>query len=306
MKSRAFRLIFCGLLLPLAYTAPQADANEGPTASAKISLERVVIALKPDKNPELMTQERRRLADFLGARLGRPVEVIIPLSSAVILEGFANGSIDLGYLSATDMINAERINAATLLLAGEIGGRTDYRSYWVALKEKPYASVEDLRGRSIAFASRTSTSGFVIPLWDLKQRGLIRSARPEEFFGMGNVIYGTGYVSAIERVLAGQAEAAAVSYYVLDEDKHLTAEQRARLKKVAEQGPVPTHVIAARASLSAADRATLRAALEALNEPAHTALRDRLFTSKLITVDSVRHLASLRSAIEFLESAPKS
>lgn len=306
MKSRSLRLIRCCLLLLLTFAAAQADGAKDTPAPAKVSLERVVIALKPDKNPELMTQERRRLADFLGARLGRPVEVIIPLSSAVILEGFANGSIDLGYLSATDMINAERINAAALLLAGEIGGRTDYRSYWVALKEKPYASVEDLRDRPIVFASRTSTSGFVIPLWDLKQRGLIRTARPEEFFGAGNVLYGTGYVSAIERVLAGQAEAAAVSYYVLDEDKHLTAEQRARLKKVAEQGPVPTHVIAARASLSAADRAALRSALEALNEPPHTALRDRLFTSKLITVDSVRHLASLRSAIEFLESAPKS
>jgi len=252
-----------------------------------------------------MAQERRSLADFLGARLGRPVEVIIPLSSAVILEGFANGSIDLGYLSATDMINAAKIDAAALLLAGEIAGRTDYRSYWVALKEKPYASVLDLRGRPVAFASRTSTSGFVIPLWDLKQRGLIQSARPEEFFGPGNVSYGTGYVSAIERVLAGQAEAAAVSYYVLDEDKHLSADQRARLKKVAEQGPVPTHVLAVRASLPPAGRAALRAALETLNEPAHTALRDRLFTSKLVAVDPDQHLASLRAAIAFLESGPR-
>ena len=291
--------------LALFAFAPASATAQNTTAPAVFSLERVVIALKPDKNPELMTQERRRLADFLGARLGRPVEVIIPLSSAVILEGFANGSIDLGYLSATDMINAERIDAATLLLAGEIAGRTDYRSYWVALKDKPYVSVEDLRGRPIAFASRTSTSGFVIPLWDLKQRGLIRAARPEEFFGAGNVIFGSGYVSAVERVLSGQVEAAAVSYYVLDEDKHLSAEQRARLKKIADQGPVPTHVVAARTSLSAADRAALRAALEALNEPPHTALRDRLFTSKLISVDSVRHLASLRSAIEFLESSPK-
>lgn len=276
-----------------------------PASPAPLAIDRVVVALKPDKNPELMAQERRSLAEFLSARLARPVDVIIPLSSAVILEGFANGSIDLGYLSATDMINAEKIRAATLLLAGEIAGRTDYRSYWVALQEKPYASVEDLRGRPVAFASRTSTSGFVIPLWDLKQRGLITTARPEEFFGAGHVSYGTGYVSAIERVLAGQAEAAAVSYYVLDEDKHLSPAQRARLRKIADQGPVPTHVIAARATLHPTDRAVLRAALEALNEPAHTALRDRLFTSKLIQVDADQHLASLRAAIAFLESGPR-
>ena len=80
------------------------------------------------------------------------------------------------------------------------------------------------------------------------------------------MFYGTGYVSAVERVLNGQAEAAAVSYYVLDKDKHLTAEQRAKLKKVAEQGPVPTHVIAIRSNISPSDQETLRKALEALDE----------------------------------------
>ena len=76
-------------------------------------------------------------------------------------------------------------------------------------------------------------------------------------------------------MLNGQAEAAAVSYYVLDKDKHLTVEQRAKLKKVAEQGPVPTHVIAVRSSISEADRDTLRKALETMNEKENEELRDK-------------------------------
>ncbi len=276
----------------------------GPTtASATLSLSKVVVALKPDKDPELMAQERKSLADYLSQKLGRPVEVIIPLTSAVIIEGFANGSIDLGYLSASDMLNARKINAANILLAGEINGKPSYTSYWVTLREKPYNKVEDLRGKPIAFASRTSTSGFVIPMWDLRQKGYLQTPNPEEFFGRNHVTYGTGYVSAIERVFSGQVEAAAVSYYVLDEDKHLTAEQRGRLKMMASQGPVPTHVIAARSTISAADRASIKAALESLNDPVHQELRDRLFTSKLITVDAEQHLMGLKSAIEFLSGA---
>ncbi len=270
--------------------------------AAALSVPRVVIALKPDKDPELMAQERQSLSAFLAKELGRPVDVIIPLTSAVILEGLANGTIDLGYLSATDMINARKIGAADLLLAGEIKGKPSYTSYWVALKDKPYTKVEDLRGKPIAFASRTSTSGYVIPMWDLKKKGLIQTPNPEEFFGRNNVIYGSGYVSAIERVLSGEAEAAAVSYYVLDEDKHLTPEQRGRLKMAASQGPVPTHVIAVRASLSASDRALLKTAVERLNQPEHHLLRDRLFTSKLISVDAETHLGGLRAAIEFLSN----
>ena len=272
-------------------------------AQAELSLEKVVVALKPDKNPEQMLQERKTLSEFLSKQLGKPVEVIVPLSSSVITEGFANGTVDLGYLSATDMIVAQKKNAGQILLAGEIDGRNSYQSYWLALKEKPYNKVEDLKGKPVAFASKTSTSGYLIPIWDLKRKGLLTEPNPEKFFGEGNLFYGTGYVSAVERVLNGQAEAAAVSYYVLDKDKHLTVEQRAKLKKVAEQGPVPTHVIAIRSSISEADRETLRKALETMNEKENEELRDKLFTSKLVPVNAEEHLRSIREALDFLGDA---
>lgn len=272
------------------------------SAHADLTLKKVVIALKPDKNPEQMMQERKSLSEYLSKKLGKPVEVVIPLSSAVIIEGFANGTIDLGYLSATDMVNAEK-NAAQILLAGEIDGRNSYQSYWLALKEKPYSKVEDLKGKPVAFASKTSTSGYLIPIYDLKRKGLLTKPDPEEFFGKGNLFYGTGYVSAVERVLNGQAEAAAVSYYVLDKDKHLTPEQRAKLKKVAEQGPVPTHVIAIRSTIPGADRETLRQALETLNETGNEELRDKVFTSKLVKVDAEAHLRAVREALDFLGDA---
>ncbi len=273
-------------------------------AFAAEPLAKVVVALKPDKNPEQMLAERKTFKTFLAGKLGKPVEVQIPLSSAVILEGFANGTIDVGYLSATDMLNARERKLATILLAGEIDGKPSYQSYWVALKEKPYTSVEELRARPVAFSSKTSTSGFVIPLYDLHRKGLVSAkGDPEEFFGKGNVWFGTGYVSAIERVLKGEAEAAAVSYYVLDKDKHLSAEQRARLEKVTAQGPVPTHVLAVRGTMAPADREVLLAAFDALNEPANQELRDRLFTSRLIPVNEEEHLRSIAEAMKLVRGA---
>ncbi len=278
----------------LAFSIGCAATSPGESANNKAA-QKLVIALKPDKNPDQMMQERASLEKYLSEKLNRPAQVIIPLSAAVINEGFANGTIDIGYLSATDLINAKD---AELLLAGEIGGKTTYKSYWLALKEKPYASVEDLRGKPIAFASKTSTSGFIIPLWDLRRKNLVsEKADPEEFFSKGNVFYGTGYVSAVERVLNGEAEAAAVSYYVLDEDKHLSLEQRARLKKVAEQGDVPTHIISVRKSLSDAEKANLKKAVLTLNESGNEVLRDKLFTSKLVETDQEKHLAPMHEAL---------
>jgi phosphonate transport system substrate-binding protein len=271
-------------------TSPSPNQTVSENAAQKI-----VIALKPDKNPDQMIEERASLEKYISEKTGRPAQVIIPLSAAVINEGFANGTIDIGYLSATDLINAKD---AELLLVGEINGKTTYKSYWLALKDKPYEKVEDLRGKPIAFASKTSTSGFIIPLWDLRRKNLVSDkSDPEEFFGKGNVFYGTGYVSAVERVLNGEAEAAAVSYYVLDEDKHLSAEQRARLKKVAEQGDVPTHIIAVRRSLPEAEKQNLKKALLSLNDGGSQNMRDKLFTSKLVETDPEKHLAPMREAL---------
>jgi len=285
------------LLISIAGCGPAANSNNvaanQPANSA--STQKIVVALKPDKNPDQMMAERESLQKYLSEKLGKPVEVIIPLSGAVINEGFANGTIDIGYVSGNDLINAKD---AELLLVGEINGNTTYKSYWLALKEKPYSKVEDLRDKRIAFASKTSTSGFVIPLWDLRRKNLVsEKADPEEFFGKGNVFYGTGYVSAVERVLSGEAEAAAVSYYVLDENKHLTGEQRAKLTKVAEQGDVPTHIIAIRKTLTGADRDKLKSALLAMNEGSSTDLRDKLFTSKLVEANQEEHLRPLREAL---------
>jgi phosphonate transport system substrate-binding protein len=267
------------------------------SAGTPTTLSKVVVALKPDKDPDAMIAERAQLSRYLSQQLGKPVEVIVPLSSAVILEGLSNGTIDLAYLAATDMLNALNQQTANLLLAGEIDGKTSYKSYWVTLKDKPYQSVNDLKGKPIAFSSKTSTSGYVIPLWDLRQKNLISdSGKAEEFFGEGNVWFGSGYVSAVERVLNGDAEAAAVSYYVLDKDKHLTLEQRQKLRRLAEQGPVPTHVIAIRSQISDADRAALRDALLAMDKE-NPELRDRVFTSRLVEVDPATHLGSLRESV---------
>jgi phosphonate transport system substrate-binding protein len=268
-------------------------------AETTLSNEKVIVALKPDKDPDRMLAERAALSDLLGKEFGKPVEVIVPTSAAVITEGLKNGTIDIAHVSATEMVTIRDAGAGDLLLVGERDGLASYKSYWVSLAEKPYTSVEDLRGKPIAFSSRTSTSGYLIPMVDLRDRGLITGADAEEFFGKGNVVFGSGYVSAVERVLRGEVEAAAVSYYVLDEGNYLTDEQRAKLKKVTDQGPVPTHVIAVSSKLSDADKAVLKAGLINLKNSA-TETSNAVFSADLIETDADSHLAPVENALTLL------
>ena len=265
-------------------SSPQPD-HEGPPRS---------------QSPNLAPPRRLRLAT--SGALEHPVEAIVPLSSAVIYEGLKNGTIDLAYLSSTAAANLMTSGAIDILLAELIDGEPHYQSYWISRKDAPYESIADLKGKPIAFSSRTSTSGFLIPTWDLYTQGLIDlETGPEGFFGPGNVFYGVGYVSAAERVLDGSAEAAAVSYYVLDQDKHLGADQRAQLKVIDTQGPVPSHVIVVRTALSSEDREALRASLLGMNEAAPE-LRDRIFGATLAPAEADTHLRITREALELMRT----
>lgn len=263
----------------------------------------VVVALKPDKNPDAMLEEREKLSEVLGEKLGVPVEVIVPLSAAVIREGLRNGSIDLGYVSATEFLPMGEGGEAVVLLANEIKGKTGYESLWLVRKDAGYSSIADLRGKPVAFSSRTSTSGFFIPLKDLRDRGLVKSAAGlDGFFGEGNVQFGTGYVSAVERVLSGQAEAAAVSDYVFLGDRHLTNEQKQQLRVLQSQGPVPTHVLVGSSRLGKEQAEMLRRIFLSMDESAALQeLRDRIFTAKFVEVDAATHVAPVAEAVKLSE-----
>ena len=262
------------------------------------TVKKIIIALEPDKDPDAMLEDRAALEGYLSKTTGKPVEAIVPMSSAVIYEGLRNGTIDLAYLSATAAAKLIEQDIIDILLAELIDGKPYYQSYWITLKDAPYQNITELKGLPIAFSSRTSTSGFLIPVWDLYTQGLIDLENgPEGFFGEDNVFYGVGYVSAAERVLRGEALAAAVSYYVLDEDKHLSKAQRERLRMLDSQGPVPSHVIVVRKGLSGLDQAALKAALLLMNTEASD-LRDRIFGAELAPAKAETHLQTTLEALE--------
>ena len=264
----------------------------------ELSLKKVIIALKANKQPASMLVEKQDLENYLSTKLDRPVEVIIPSDSSVVVESFRNGTLDLGYLSSTDAARNLSQETADILLVHLKNGKPHYKSIWLTKKEKTYQSIDELKGKPVAFASRSSTSGFLIPTWDMMKRGLVGNETSlTDFFSL--TIYGTGYVSAVEKVLSGEVEAAAVSDYVYRGDnKYLDDTQKERLRVFQEQGPVPAHTLCVRSTMSEKDRKIIKEALLQMNED-NAELRDRIFNGKLISVVADEHLKVTREALEF-------
>ena len=232
----------------------------------ELSLKKVIVALKANKQPASMLVEKQELEAYLSDKLSRPVEVIIPTDSSIIVESFRNGTLDLGYLSSTDAARNLGQQTASVLLVHLKNGLPHYQSIWLSKKDRKYQSVADLSGKAVAFASRSSTSGYLIPTWDMMKKGLVGPEKSlTDFFSL--TLYGTGYVSAVEKVLSGEVEAAAVSDYVFKgNNKYLDDAQKAKLRIVQEQGPVPAHTLCVRSTISETDRKILQSALLAMNE----------------------------------------
>ena len=267
------------------------------TKTGELTLQKLIIALKANKNPEKMLAEKRDLEDYLSEKLNRTVEVIIPTDSAIVVESFRNGTLDLGYLSSTDASRNLDQKTASILLVHLKNGKTSYNSVWLMRKGKPYQSITDLKDKPVAFASRSSTSGFLIPTWDLAQKGLVGpDSSLTDYFSQ--TIYGTGYVSAVEKVLSGEVEAAAVSDYVFEgNNKYLSNEQKSKLQILQKQGPVPAHTLCIRGSISENDQKFLQQALLEMNME-NPELRDRIFNGELVVVDQDTHLQVTREALE--------
>lgn len=172
------------------------------------------VQLIPSRDAEKLDAQRRPLQDLLEAELGFPVEVTVATDYNALIEGMRSEQIDVGFLATTSYVLAADQGAAEAILKSlrydvddEGNLLTDeplvdgYKAQLVTSADSGITSVEDLRGKTIAIASFTSTSGFVWPANLLADHGL----NPEADVVWQDV---GGHDSAILAVYNGDVDAA--------------------------------------------------------------------------------------------------
>ena len=110
------------------------------------------------------------------------------------------------------------------------------------------------------------------------------------------VLFAGGYEQSLKALVAGQVDAAAASDYALE--RYVREADRASIRVLHEQGPVPTHVLAWRADLDPAVKQKVRAAFLALNKPENRAVLEAAYGAVELAPADNTHLDSLAKAIE--------
>ena len=281
-----------------------------PPAFAE-EVESLVFVFQKQKNPAELKSASERVGEFLEAELGQPVRVRVPSDYSASVQGLVSKKVDFAYTSSLPFLLARRDGGASLLLAEQredIKGkiRTDYDALLVVREGSGLKSLADLKSRAknlrIAFTSPTSTSGYVFAYKRFIDEGILQAKQdPKKVFK--SVRFAGSYTQALEEVLAGRADVAAVSYYTLEGPKagvYLSKEKLAKLRILARTPGVPTHVITARAGLEQSIKAKVKTALLKLAKDRPELLEDVYGTASFKEVDEVSHVEKTVSAVEYI------
>ncbi len=120
-----------------------------------------------------------------------------------IAREIGQGQVQFAIIGPLSSLQAEKYGAKSLVMGITENGTSSYRAMIVTQPGSPIKSIQDLRGRTLAFGSRTSTQGYLIPRIMLAQAGLNLSdlASFESF---------QSHADAANAVISGQFDAAAL------------------------------------------------------------------------------------------------
>jgi phosphonate transport system substrate-binding protein len=162
---------FCRLLAILLTTLL---ANG--TLAAEPPLKFGVGLFQPDKDRNDATY--RPLANYLSARLDRPVELRTVDSWEGLAKSLANGETDMALMGPWGYVLANNEAGAQVVSTILYDGKPEYFAIMVTHPNSGIHSVADLKGRTFAFGDKGSTSGYLIPLHYFMTQGI----NPDTYF----------------------------------------------------------------------------------------------------------------------------
>jgi phosphonate transport system substrate-binding protein len=241
----------------------------------------------------------RFLAERIGDRLGRPVELVVGGS----FDQFERGEADIGVICGLPYVwLADRHPppveplAAPVLAGDRYDGRPVYYSDVIVRRDSPITCLEELRGRSWAYNDPASHSGHTVTLYSLVRMG----ARPGF---LTRVVEARFHQRAIRLVHAGAVDAAAIDSQVLAIELRDHPQLADGLRVIGAFGPSTIQPVVAASRLPEALKDQVRELLVELgDDPTARPALDHGFVEGFVPVDAAAYddiramLATIKAA----------
>ncbi|MEO6361936.1 MAG: putative selenate ABC transporter substrate-binding protein [Caldimonas sp.] len=164
----------------------------------------------PDEAPTELQRKFKPLGDYLKKETGLDVQFTPVTDYAAVVEGLATNKIDLAWLGGFTFVQAKlRTNGGAVPIVQRAEDAV-FTSRFIVPADSTAKTLADLKGKTFAFGSPSSTSGSLMPRFYLLQAGI----DPERDFK--SVAFSGAHDATVAFVAAGRAEAGVLNASVLD------------------------------------------------------------------------------------------
>jgi phosphonate transport system substrate-binding protein len=191
-KLRALLLALVIVIIPLTLGGCQVIKPKLGTAKNPVKLYFV-----PSVEVAVIVESGEAITAFLKEQTGLEFEVKVPTTYAAVIEELGAAEADamafipaMGYVLAADKYGTE------VALATERYGWAYYWAEYVVAADSDIESLQDLKGKTWAYPSTTSTSGYLVPASYFAKNGI----EP------GKKVEAGGHPQAVTAVYEGQAD----------------------------------------------------------------------------------------------------
>jgi len=243
----------------------------------------------PDEAPTELLRKFKPLGAYLEQQLGMEVKFVPVSDYAAVVESMASERIDLAWLGGFTFVQLHLKDAEARPLVQREQDEV-FTSKFISA-DPAVKSLADLKGKTFAFGSVSSTSGSLMPRFFMLKDGI----QPEAFFS--RVAYSGAHDATAAWVQAGKADAGVLNASVWDK---LVAAGKVDTDKVKVFATTPTYYDynwTVRGGLDADLSAKIQAAFLALDpaNPEHKAILDLQAASRFIETKAENY-ASIEEA----------
>jgi len=143
-----------------------------PLVGAAYAPDVLKVSAIPDENPNELMRIYTPFAEYLAKEIGVKVQFTPVVDYAATVEGLAARKLDLVWYGGFTSVQAVRRtngNARRLVLRQE---DAEFKSVFISRRDSGIKKLEDLKGKTFAFGSVSSTSGHLMPRFFMLQAKL--------------------------------------------------------------------------------------------------------------------------------------
>jgi len=248
------KLLMLFVLAVAALTSAQEDREGWP--------EVLRYGVLPTEEESLETQ-RGPFFRHLERELGIPVEYYIGNDYGAIIVAMSTGRIEAAHFGPEAYVLAtENADVEAVALADSIENGTGYYSGLWTHQGSGIESLEDARGKTLAFVDPASTSGYLVPMvYLLRDLGI----RPEEYFS--NIVFAGNHSSSLLSLANAHVDVAAISFTTVERALKEGQIAEGELVNLWKSEKIPGSPIAVRGDLPESFKRAFQQAVLSFDDP---------------------------------------